>query len=118
MMPVTPSRSAFLEKAATDRVVPVMCEIVADGDTPVSAFAKLCGEAPSFLLESAEQKDQTGRFSFLGFGARATFTATGKTLTLTENGISRTFETDRDPLDELETKGRLVRFQAVSFPDV
>ena len=102
MMPVTPSRSAFLEKAATDRVVPVMCEIVADGDTPVSAFAKLCGEAPSFLLESAEQKDQTGRFSFLGFGARATFTATGKTLTLTENGIARTFETDRDPLDELE----------------
>ena len=102
MMPVTPSRSAFLEKAATDRVVPVMCEIVADGDTPVSAFAKLCGEAPSFLLESAEQKDQTGRFSFLGFGACATFTATGKTLTLTENGTSRTFETDRDPLDELE----------------
>jgi anthranilate synthase component 1 len=102
MMPVTPSRSAFIEKAATDRVVPVMCEIVADGDTPVSAFAKLCGEPPSFLLESAEQKDQTGRFSFLGFGARATFTATGKTLTLTENGISRTFETDRDPLDELE----------------
>ena len=102
MMPVTPSRSAFLEKAATDRVVPVMCEIVADGDTPVSAFAKLCGEAPSFLLESAEQKDQTGRFSFLGFGAWATFTATGKTLTLTENGTSRTFETDRDPLDELE----------------
>lgn len=102
MMPVTPSRSAFLEKAATDRVVPVMCEIVADGDTPVSAFAKLCGEAPSFLLESAEQKDQTGRFSFLGFGARATFTATGKTLTLTENGTARTFETDRDPLDELE----------------
>lgn len=102
MMPVTPSRSAFLEKAATDRVVPVMCEIVADGDTPVSAFTKLCGEAPSFLLESAEQKDQTGRFSFLGFGARATFTATGKTLTLTENGTSRTFETARDPLDELE----------------
>ena len=102
MMPVTPSRSAFLEKAATDRVVPVMCEIVADGDTPVSAFAKLCGEAPSFLLESAEQSDQTGRFSFLGFGARATFTAMGKTLTLTENGTSRTFETDRDPFDELE----------------
>ena len=102
MMPVNPSRSAFLEKAATDRVVPVICEIVADGDTPVSAFAKLCGEAPSFLLESAEQKDQTGRFSFLGFGARATFTARGKILTLAEGDHSRTFETDRDPLDELE----------------
>ena len=99
MMPVTPSRSAFLEKGAPDRVVPVMCEIVADGDTPVSAFAKLCGDAPSFLLESAEQKDQTGRFSFLGFGARATISARGKTLTHTEGGTTRTFETDRDPRD-------------------
>ena len=102
MIPVTPTRAAFIEKAATVRVLQVSCEIVADGDTPVAAFAKLCGEAPSFLLESAEQKDQTGRFSFLGFGARATFSATGKTLTLTENGISRTFEAERDPLDELE----------------
>ena len=102
MIPVTPTRVAFIEKAATARVLQVSCEIVADGDTPVSAFAKLCGEAPSFLLESAEQKDQTGRFSFLGFGARATFSATGKTLTLTENGTSRTFEAERDPLDELE----------------
>ena len=102
MIPVTPTRAAFIEKAATARVLQVSCEIVADGDTPVSAFAKLCGEAPSFLLESAEQKDQTGRFSFLGFGARATFSATGKTLTLTENGTSRTFEAERDPLDELE----------------
>ncbi|NBR47651.1 anthranilate synthase component I, partial [bacterium] len=101
-MPVTPTRAAFIEKASTARVLQVSCEIVADGDTPVSAFAKLCGEAPSFLLESAEQKDQTGRFSFLGFGARATFSATGKTLTLTENGTSRTFEAERDPLDELE----------------
>ena len=102
MIPVTPTRAAFIEKASTARVLQVSCEIVADGDTPVSAFAKLCGEAPSFLLESAEQKDQTGRFSFLGFGARATFSATGKTLTLTENGTSRTFEAERDPLDELE----------------
>ncbi len=102
MIPVTPTRAAFIEKAATVRVLQVSCEIVADGDTPVAAFAKLCGEAPSFLLESAEQKDQTGRFSFLGFGARATFSATGKTLTLTENGTSRTFEAERDPLDELE----------------
>ena len=50
MIPLNPPRSAFLEKAATARVLPVSCEIVADSDTPVSAFAKLCGEAPSFLL--------------------------------------------------------------------
>jgi hypothetical protein len=45
MIPLEPSRSEFLEKAAAARVLPVSCEIVADSDTPVSAFAKLCGEA-------------------------------------------------------------------------
>ena len=102
MIPLDPPRAAFLEKAATARVLPVSCEIVADSDTPVSAFAKLCGEAPSFLLESAEQSDQVGRYSFLGFGAKATFTATGKNITICEGGANRSFEAARDPLDELE----------------
>ena len=102
MIPLDPPRAAFLEKAVSARVLPVSCEIVADSDTPVSAFAKLCGEAPSFLLESAEQSDQVGRYSFLGFGAKATFTATGKTIIVSEGGASRSFEAARDPLDELE----------------
>jgi anthranilate synthase component 1 len=102
MIPLDPPRAAFLEKATSARVLPVSCEIVADSDTPVSAFAKLCGEAPSFLLESAEQSDQVGRYSFLGFGAKATFTATGKNITISEGGANRSFEATRDPLDELE----------------
>lgn len=99
---IRPSRSAFAEQAATARVVPVWTEIVADGDTPVSAFAKLGKNAPSFLLESAEQTDQVGRYSFIGCGARATFTATGKNLSVTEGKESRDFTTPHDPLDELE----------------
>lgn len=99
---IRPSRSVFAEQAATARVVPVWTEIVADGDTPVSAFAKLGGKAPSFLLESAEQTDQVGRYSFIGCGAHATFVATGKTLTIQEGAGSRTFATKTDPLDELE----------------
>ena len=102
MIPLNPSRPAFAELAATAKVVPVWCEIVADGDTPVSAFAKLCSEAPSFLLESAEQSDHVGRYSFLGCGARAMFTAQGKTITISEGGGSRTYESALDPLDELE----------------
>ncbi len=100
--PLTPTRAEFAEQAAKARVIPVSCEIVADGDTPVSAFAKLGSSAPSFLLESAEQSDQVGRFSFLGFGARATFTARGKSITISEHGTSRSFDAGRDPLDELE----------------
>ncbi|MFZ4683953.1 MAG: anthranilate synthase component I family protein, partial [Terrimicrobiaceae bacterium] len=102
MIPLSPSRSVFAEQAATANVVPVWTEIVADGDTPVSAFAKIGGDAPSFLLESAEQSDQVGRYSFLGTGARLTISARDKSVTVTENGQTRTFPAERDPLDELE----------------
>lgn len=103
MIPLSPSRSVFAEQAATANVVPVWTEIVADGDTPVTAFAKLGGEAPSFLLESAEQSDQVGRYSFLGSGARLTISARDKTVTVTENGRTRSYQAERDPLAEVET---------------
>jgi len=102
MIPLSPSRSVFREQAATANVVPIWTEIVADGDTPVSAFAKIGGAAPSFLLESAEQSDQVGRYSFLGAGARVTITARNKTVTVVENGAERTFEAEEDPLAEVE----------------
>ena len=102
MIPLTPSRSVFTGQAVAANVIPVWTEIVADGDTPVSAFAKIGAEAPSFLLESAEQSDQVGRYSFLGAGSRLTISARGKTVTVVENGESRTYEAERDPFDELE----------------
>jgi anthranilate synthase component 1 len=103
MIPLVPSRSVFAERAVTANVVPVWTEIVADGDTPVSAFAKIGAAAPSFLLESAEQNDQVGRYSILGAGARLTISARGKTVTVTENGATRTYEAEQDPFKELET---------------
>ncbi|MEI6280040.1 MAG: anthranilate synthase component I [Verrucomicrobiae bacterium] len=112
---ICPSRSAFAELAGTSHVVPVWTEIVADGDTPVSAFAKLGGNAPSFLFESAEQNDQVGRFSFIGFGARATFTARGKSVTVTEERLEQTRDAVRDPLDELEQW--MERYREPSRPD-
>ena len=56
--------------AAEANVVPVRHTFIDDVETPVSAFLKLRGEGPSFLLESAEQ-GRLGRFSFLGFRPRA-----------------------------------------------
>ena len=49
-----------------DRAVPIACEILADLDTPVSAYLKLRGAGPSFLLESAEGGERIGRYSFIG----------------------------------------------------
>ncbi|MEM1439806.1 MAG: anthranilate synthase component I family protein [Pseudomonadota bacterium] len=44
-------------------------DILADLDTPVSAYMKLADLAPRYLLESVEQGQRLSRYSFLGFGA-------------------------------------------------
>src|SRR5438045_7108431 len=48
-----------------------------DCETPVSAYLKLRGDGPSFLLESAEQGQRFGRWSFLGFQPRAVLRVAG-----------------------------------------
>jgi anthranilate synthase component 1 len=61
-------RARELARSAT--VVPVRYSFIDDTETPVSAFLKLRGDGPAFLLESAEQ-GRLGRWSFLGFRPRA-----------------------------------------------
>jgi anthranilate synthase component 1 len=51
-------------------VIPVAARFVDDTQTPVSAFLKLRGDGPAFLLESAEQ-GRLGRYSFIGTAPRA-----------------------------------------------
>jgi anthranilate synthase component 1 len=51
-------------------LVPLRHTFIDDCETPVSAYLKLRGDGPSFLLESAEQGQRFGRWSFLGFRPR------------------------------------------------
>ena len=48
-------------------LIPVTHSFIEDCETPVSAFLKLRGDGPAFLLESAEQGQQVGRYSFIGW---------------------------------------------------
>ncbi len=57
--------------AADFNVIPVTETFVEDTETPVSAFLKLRGAGPAFLLESAEQGQRVGRWSFIGYKPRA-----------------------------------------------
>jgi anthranilate synthase component 1 len=52
------------------KLIPLGQELIADCETPVSAFLKLRGDGPAFLLESAEQGLRFGRYSFIGFRPR------------------------------------------------
>jgi anthranilate synthase component 1 len=67
---VEPDLDRARELAKGANVIPVRYRFIDDCETPVSAFLKLRGEGPAFLLESAEQ-GRLGRFSFLGFRPRA-----------------------------------------------
>ena len=68
---VTPSLEAARELAREHNLVPVCHTFVEDCETPVSAFLKLRGHGPAFLLESAEQGQKVGRWSFIGFKPRS-----------------------------------------------
>ena len=64
---LTPSLDEVRELAGAYNLVPLRHTFIADCETPVSAFLKLRGGGPSFLLESAEQGQRVGRFSFIGY---------------------------------------------------
>ena len=98
---IKPSLEEFVELAKHGNVVPVFTELVADTETPISAFHKLCRESPGFLFESTEKNDVSGRFSFVGSEPRAVIQSHGPEICLRENGKQRCFESNGDPLDEV-----------------
>src|SRR4051794_21212554 len=65
-----PSLEDVRRLAAEHNLVPVRHTFVEDCETPVSAFLKLRGAGPAFLLESAEQGQRVGRWSFIGYRPR------------------------------------------------
>jgi len=81
---------------AAPQLEPVFREVLADLETPLTAYLKVAGP-PSFLLESVEQGERVARYSFIGTGARRRFEARGERLVISEGGRSETIVT-RDPL--------------------
>jgi anthranilate synthase component 1 len=86
---VGPSLEEVRELAREHTLVPLRHTFIADTETPVSAYLKLRGEGPSFLLESAEQGQRFGRWSFLGFRPRTVMRLAGGVLTV--DGAERAY---------------------------
>src|SRR5436190_11406207 len=113
---VTPSLDEFIELAKQGNLIPVFAEFIADGQTPVSAFKKLeCG-GYSFLFESTEKNDVSGRFSFVGVDPRVVLQCYGREVRIIEDGNERRLETDSDPLDEV--RKMMARYLFVSHPEL
>ncbi len=69
---VEPNLEEARELARDHTVVPLRHTFIDDCETPVAAYLKLRGDGPSFLLESAEQGQRFGRWSFVGVRPRTT----------------------------------------------
>jgi anthranilate synthase component I len=99
----TTSREDFRQLAAEHRVVPVTRKVLADSETPLSAYRKLAANRPgTFLLESAEHGRSWSRWSFIGAGAPSALTVRdGEAVWL--GTVPQDAPTGGDPLQALRT---------------
>ena len=104
-----PSQEAFEELATRGNLVPVVREILADHDTPLSIFRRLDDGRTSFLFESVEGGERWARYTFIGCGARAIFRARGAEVEWEEGGRIERIHAPGDPLEVLRQKLARVR---------
>lgn len=93
-----PSRDIFTTLAKKGNLIPVYREIMADMDTPVSAFRKLDDGRFSYLLESIEGGEKWGRYSFLGSSPSVIIRSKGNLVETITDGITVQQQAS-DPLD-------------------
>jgi anthranilate synthase component 1 len=122
----SPTLQEFEKLAAHGNLVPVARRLLADVETPVSAYRKIRGQGESFLFESVEGGEHLGRYSFVGCNPRAVIRQNGAHIEVLQNGkVAETFAISREPdpdggkwvRDGLEVvEGVLKRFRPVAVP--
>ena len=97
-----PSYEVFKEKAKEGNLIPVYREILADLETPVSAFLKIDEGEYSYLLESVEGGEKWARYCFLGSNPSVVFKSKGDKIYVTRNGAVKEEKVDDNPLNSLK----------------
>lgn len=77
--------------------VPVVRELLADMETPLSAYRKLATGTYTYLFESVEGGERWGRYSMIGLAAEEVIRVTGQTITLLSGAQQKTVTAD-DPV--------------------
>ena len=123
-----PNLDDFLKLAAEGNLVPVTRRLLADFETPLSAYLKIRGQGESFLFESVEGGEHLGRYSFVGCNPRAVIRQDGKQVAHFENGrLVASYTVKRDASSEDKTTVRdglavvekaLKKFRPVVLPNL
>jgi anthranilate synthase component I len=92
---IQPSRKEFLALAREHTLVPVYRTLTADLETPVSSFLRTAWpERECFLLESVENGEQVGRYTFIGLAPYKRIVARGRQIAITEGRKTTRLEGD------------------------
>jgi anthranilate synthase component 1 len=114
-----PDFESFRERARQGNLVPVYREILADLETPVSAFLKLeqVSDGHAFLLESVAGGENVARYSYLACNPQRLFSSRGREVTIRQSGDTQTITLPEgeDPLHELQRQ--LAAYRFVPLPD-
>jgi len=94
-----PSLEEFKQKAKLGNLIPVYREILADMETPVSAFQKIDDHKHSFFLESMEGSEKWARYSFLGSRPSIIVKSNGRSVEVSTNGRKKKSSFNSDPLE-------------------
>ncbi|MBI3870025.1 MAG: anthranilate synthase component I [Verrucomicrobia bacterium] len=93
----SPTLEEFQELARAANLIPVARRLLADFETPLSAYSKIRGQGESFLFESVEGGEHIGRYSFLGCNPRGIVRQVGSRVDVIEQGkVIESFEVRQD----------------------
>ena len=112
---IYPNFREFTEKAKEGNLIPVYREILADLETPLSAFLKLKGKN-GFLFESVEGGEKWARYSFIGGNPSLTIEGKGKDLVIKRGRQRKKVRAIHDPLEIVAAE--LKKYKPVIMPDL
>lgn len=112
---MTPEKFDALTAQGYNRI-PVVCEVLADLDTPLSVYLKLVDGPYGYLFESVQGGEKWGRYSIIGLPCRTQLRVNRHQITITTDGeVVETARAD-DPLAFIETFQS--RYKVPELPDL
>ena len=101
-----PSKKEFKKLAKQGNLIPIYQELLADLETPVSAFMKIDQSKYSYLLESVVGQEKIARYSFLGSNPSLIIKSKGRKIEIIRKDATsfkkESFKTQTEPLDEIK----------------
>ena len=111
MNPIRPTLDEVRQHRAPRTIIPFSREIVGDLDTPLSCYVKMkeaWPESPSFILESVEAQEKTGRYSFIGIDPFLVAASTGRLFTV--SGVMTDDRECSDPFTSFQDLMKSIHF--------